>query len=254
MGELGKLFYHHIEGACATLPTAYYFVAPRGVVGTLQDLLLNPSKIGPYLIGHWDQYCAEYITSTKVPLTPEIRAAIEGFDFSRVDYYAASRLAKDPHARPALSALFELTPEEAPSGETPAEIQQEELIYIDQLRNVYGEACGRVFLTADEVLADPDHGEHLRLQRTRFFEAAAFSRFHRDNTAPGAVDVFREDVYHSVFEVYLQAHASRLKRVEAVMQHAGAAPIGLLGRLTRVPVRQGMCHHLVNERRLKWMP
>jgi hypothetical protein len=254
MGELGKLFYHHVEGAYATLPTAYFFVTPRGIVGTLQDLLLNPSEIGPYLIGHWDQYCAKYITRTKVPLTPEIRAAIDGFDFSRVDYYAASRLAKDPDARPAFSALFELTPEEAPRGETPAEIQQEELIYIDQLRKVYGEACGRVFLTADEVLTDPDHGEHLRLQRTRFFEAAAFSRFHRDNTAPGAVDVFREDVYHSVFEVYLQAHASRLKRVEAVMQHAGAAPIGLLGRSTRVPVRQGMCHHLVNERRLKWMP
>jgi hypothetical protein len=170
MGELGKLFFHHLEGAYETLPTAYFFVAPRGIVGTLQDLLLNPSKIGPYLIGHWDRYCAEYITSTKVPLTPEIRAAIEAFDFSRVDYYAASRLAKDPDAGPALSALFELTPGEAPPGETPAEIQQEELIYIDQLRQVYGEACGRAFSTADEVLGDPDHGEHLRLQRTRFFE------------------------------------------------------------------------------------
>jgi hypothetical protein len=254
MGELGKLFYHHTEGAYAPLPTAYFFVAPRGIVGTLQDLLLNPSTIGPYLIDHWHQYCAEYITSTKVPLTPEIWAAIEGFDFSTVDYYAASRLAKDPDAAPALSALFELVPGEAPPGDTPPEIQQEELIYINQLRQVYGEARGRLFWTADEVLADPDHGEHLRLQRTRFFEAAAFSRFHRDNTAPGAVDVFRVDVYHSVFEVYSQIHASRLKRVEAVMQHAGSAPIGLLGRLTRVPVRQGMCHHLVNEGRLKWMP
>jgi hypothetical protein len=145
MGELGKLFYHHVEGAYATLPTAYFFVAPRGVVGTLQDLLLNPSKIGPYLIGHWDQYCAEYITSTTVRLTPEIRTAIEGFDFNRVDYYAASRLAKDPDAGPALSVLLELPPGEAPPGETPVEIQQEELIYIDQLRQVYGEACGRAF-------------------------------------------------------------------------------------------------------------
>lgn len=187
-------------------------------------------------------------------LTPQIRASIEGFDFGTVDYYAASHLAKDPDAGPALSALFELTPGEAPPGETPEEIQQEELTYVDQLRQVYIEAGGRLFSTADDVLADPDHGEHLRLQRTRFFEAAAFSRFHRDNTAPGAVDVFRGDVYHGIFEIYSQTHASRLKRIDAVMQHAGATPIALLGRLTRVPVRQGMCHHLVNEGRLKWMP
>ena len=136
-------------------------------------------------------------------------------------------------------------------GIAPHAIQGEEIVYVDQLRQVYGEAAGAAFACADDVLAHPDHGEHLRRQRTRFFEAASFSRFHRDNTAPGALTTFKNDVYYGVIEVYHETHASRLQRVDAVMKHAGQTQVSLLGRLTRIPVRQGMCHHLANEGLLK---
>jgi hypothetical protein len=254
MSELGKLFYHYVEGTYATLPVAYVFVSPRGVVGPLQDLIFNPSRLGPHLISRWDTDCANHITSHPVPLSPAICAAVEGFDFARVSYLAAPQIVKDPDAAPALSKLLGLIPEEAPHGEAPPDIQPEELVYIDQLRQIYEEVAGKVFATADEVLADPDQGERLRLQRTRFFEAAAFTRFHRDNTAPGTVETFRDDVYHGVIEVYSGSHASRFERVQAVMKHAGVLQVALLGRASRIPVRQGICHHLANERRLRWMP
>ena len=166
----------------------------------------------------------------------------------------APKIVKDSAAAPALSKVLNLVPDEAPPGSAPVDIQPEELSYIEQLRQVYGEAAGTVFATADEVFSHDDHGEHLRRQRTRFFEAASFSRFHRDNTAPGALDTFEHDVYHSVVEVYDEARPSRLDRVDAVMKHAGQTQVALLGRLTRVPVRQGMCHHLANEGRLRWIP
>jgi hypothetical protein len=253
MTELGKLFHHHVEGAYQTLPMAYVFVAPRGVVGPLRDLILNPSRLRPHLIARWDNDCARQITATRViPLTPAIRSAIEAFDFTRVSYLTASLIVKDAAAGPALSKVLGLIPDEAPSGVAPDIIQVEEIPYIDQLRQVYGEAAEIAFATADDVLAHPDHGEHLRRQRTRFFEAASFSRFHRDNTAPGAVETFKHDVYHGVIEVYAETHPSRLHRVDAVMKHAGLTQISLLGRLARIPVRQGTCHHLASEGRLKW--
>ncbi|MGI9404315.1 MAG: ABC-three component system protein [Hyphomicrobium sp.] len=253
--ELGKIFYHHVEGAYRTLPAAYVFVAPRGVVGPLRDLILNPSTLGPHLIANWDEYCTKQITAKKaVPLTSAMRAAISAFDFSRVSYLTAPMIVKDPAASPALSKVLGLIPDEAPPGTTPDAIQCEELAYIDQLCQVYGEASRAVFANANDVFAHPSHGEHLRRQRTRFFEAASFSRFHRDNTTPGALDTFQNDVYHGVIEVYGETHASRLLRVDAVMKHAGQTEVSLLGRVTRVPVRQGMCHHLANEGRLKWTP
>jgi hypothetical protein len=255
MTELGKLFHHHLEGAYQTLPMAYVFVAPRGVVASLRDLILNPSTVGPHLLAHWHEYCALRITDRKaVPLTAEVRASIETFDFARVSYLTAPMIVKDPAAAPALSKVLGLIPDEAPLGTVPDTIQLEELAYIDQLCKVYGEARGSSFASTDDVFAHPDHGEHLRLQRTRFFEAASFSRFHRDNTAPGAIETFQNDVYHGVIEVYGETHASCLHRVNAVMKHASQTEVSLLGRITRIPVRQGMCHHLANEGRLKWIP
>ena len=45
---------------------AYVFVAPRGIVGPLRGLILNPSTLGPHLINHWDEHCATRISDGKV--------------------------------------------------------------------------------------------------------------------------------------------------------------------------------------------
>lgn len=247
------MFYHHNKGEYQTLPSRYVFVSPRGIVGPLHRLLQNPSWIGPYLIENWDNHCREEITKSEPsPLTAEIRTAIETFDFSRVTYLTAPLISKDADAAPALSKVLGLTPGEAPIGQVPPEIQIEELGYIEQLRSVYGEASGTQYADVDSILSHQQYGDHLRIQRTRNFDAAWFDRFHRDNTAPGAVDTFKKDVFHSVVDVYNQTYASKLRRMDAVMIHVALAPLSILGKMSRPPVRQGMCHHLASEGELKW--
>jgi hypothetical protein len=131
MTELGKLFYHHINGAYRTLPTSYTFVAPRGVVGPLRDLILNPSTIGPYLISNWEKDCKTKITGkASVTLSSELRDAIAAYDFARVSYMTAPMIVKDPEAAVALSKVLGLLPDEAPRGSAPDKIQDEELPYI----------------------------------------------------------------------------------------------------------------------------
>ena len=253
ISELGKVFYHYNKGEYQTLPSRYVFVSPRGIVGPLHTLLQNPSRIGPYLIENWDNHCRDEITKNgPSPLTVEIRKAIESFDFSRITYLTAQLISKDTDAAPALSKVLSLTASEAPIGQVPTEVQIEELGYIEQLRCVYGEASGTQYTNVDSILSHQQHGDHLRLQRTRYFDAASFDRFHRDNTAPGAVETFKKDVLHSVVDVYNQIHASKLRRMDAVMIHVALAPLSILGRMSRPPVRQGMCHHLANEGELKW--
>lgn len=255
LAELGKVFFHHCQGVYRTLPEKYVFVAPRGVVGSLMDLINNPSTLRTALIDGWDEHCSKSITRREtVVLSAQIRAAIEGFDFSCVEHLTAPMLVKDPAAAPALSKVLGLVPEEAPAGDTPQAIQPEEAHYIEQLRHVYEDASGGTFITVDDVLADADHGEHFRDQRTRYFEAAAFKRFHRDNTAPGAITTFDDDVYHGVIDVHRDRHETLLHRVDAVMKHASVLPASLIGRTVRIPVKQGICHHLANEGRLKWAP
>jgi len=43
MTELGKLFYHHLNGAYRTLPVSYIFVAPRGRLWVLCAILISES-------------------------------------------------------------------------------------------------------------------------------------------------------------------------------------------------------------------
>lgn len=102
-------------------------------------------------------------------------------------------------------------------------------------------------MSSDDILAHVDHGEHFRDQRTRFFEVASFKRF--------------------TGTILLQARSGRLRTSSTtassmcteidtglVMKHASILPVSLIGRTVRVPVKQGICHHLANDGRLKWAP
>ncbi|MDI4238916.1 hypothetical protein OZ411_39675 [Bradyrhizobium sp. Arg237L] len=194
-------------------------------------LLQNPSTIAGALIGNWDNYCKNKITNVPVPLTDRLKALIDGYDFVNVEYLTAPLIVKDPAARAALIKVLGLIPDEAPPGVAPVSIQPEELEYVDQLRRVYNEASGSEIQTADEILRHPEHAQHFLDQRTRYFDAEHFQRFHRDSSPPEALAAFREDVYHGVIDVHRQRHPSSLERLDAVMRHASRLPAGLIGRV-----------------------
>jgi len=255
LGELGKIFFHHLAGAYATLPRRYVFVSPRGIEKSLKTLLEHPTDLKAALLENWDKYCRTKIAKGKPSeLTPELRSAIEAYDFGRVEYLNATLIAKDTAARPALVQVLGEMPLEAPPGEAPDEIGDAEFEYLRQLCEVYDNAVGAPFANLERIFADEKFGEHIRLQRTRFYEACAFRDFHRDNTDEKAVDVFKNDIYHLLIEVYNETHPSPLDRVNSVMKHTGATQAGILGRMARAPVRQGMCHHLVTDGKIRWSP
>lgn len=256
--ELGKVFYHHAGGgAYKTLPTKYVFVSPRGVSGTLRDLILNPSDLKAELLAKWDTHCKTGITTRggkPTPLTPELKALIEAYDFSQISYLSATDIVKHKAAGPALGRVLKVPPGEAPAGEAPADLQPEEIEYLDQLRQVYGEARGAAFATVDAILTDAEYGPDLDDHRTRFFEASVFKRFHRDNTDALALTAFQKDIYLGVIGVHRRGHPTGFQRLCAVMDHASLMATAIGGTLVRVPVRQGVCHHLANEGKMKWTP
>lgn len=251
--ELAKMVFHHVDGAYATLPINFYFVSPRGVAGTLLDLLTHPTRLRQALLDDWDSICSTKISQGKtIELSPEIQAAIEAYDFGRVRQFTAPAIVKDPAANSALVRILNEPPNEAPGGVAPSQLAAEEREYLDQLRVVYGQASGQVFADVDAVLADARFGDQLRDQRTRYFEAEAFKRFHRDNTDQRLVIQFQDDVYHGVVDVHREPCTQYIDRLTAVMKHAGNLNAAIVGRTVRIPVKQGVCHHLANEGRLKW--
>ncbi|KQZ29328.1 ABC-three component system protein [Caulobacter sp. Root1472] len=251
--ELAKMVFHHVDGAYATLPVNFYFVSPRGVVGTLLDLFTHPSRLKQALLDEWDAVCSTKIVQGKaIDLSAEIKATISGYDFARVSHFTAPGIVKDPAAKAALVQILKELPGEAPGGVAPVQVAGEEREYLDQLRVVYEQASGQAFSSIDAVLGDARYRDHLRDQRTRYFEAEAFKRFHRDNTDKQLVVQFENDIYHGVVDVHREPCTLYIERLTSVMKHASNLNAAIVGRAVRIPVKQGICHHLANEGRLKW--
>lgn len=251
--ELGKVFWHAAQGRFS-LPSAYVFVAPSGVKRDLAALVDDPDRFKAVLLAKWDTWCKTGIEAgTSTSMTPAIRMLIEGFDFKVVRVLDAETLVEDPDIVPALVEWFGHDPGKAPRGVVPDQFQAEEAEFAAELLGVYGEREGTPFPDLNAVVAHPRHGAHFGRQRRWFFDAAAFRRFYRDNTPRRYLVDFNRDMHDGVIDVYERSYPDRLERVNGVMAHASLVrPSGILGVHSDVGVRQGTCHHFVNEGLLSW--
>jgi hypothetical protein len=252
LAELGKILYYSHHGEF-TVPTAYFFVAPRGLNRNLRSYISKPTELKDALLLGWDQYCAKTIAEgPPIRLTPELAAHISAWDPSSVKAVSLDEILTDPAAKPVLASWFGVDPGPPPLGVVPDTIEEHEMPYIQQLLDAYGErdCCS---IDKDGAQTHTVHGPHLRLQRERFFDADAFARFYRDNTMQADIDILRRDVRHGVAETHAADYPDSLRRVDAVMTQAAlVSPSGALARHASVPVRQGVCHHFANEGILRW--
>ena len=68
--------------------------------------------MAPALIANWNEYCKDKITNVPVPLTDELKALIDGYDFTNVEHLTAPLIAKDPAAHVGLIKLLDVVPGE----------------------------------------------------------------------------------------------------------------------------------------------
>lgn len=251
--EIGKILFSAFQGKF-TAPSAYFFVAPRGVNRNLETLIFNPSQFKNKLITEWDKYCAnEIIDGTTIPLDSTLNAFIENFDFATIRRLNLSDILNDPSAMLVLCKWFGADLGPAPQGTVPASVRNSELPYINQLVEAYSQREGNTFTSHEEIAEHPKYGIHLSRQRERFYDADAFKRFYRDNTDPAVIENFENDIYHGIVDKCEARHTDALECVDAVMvQAATVQPSGPLAQHARVQVKQGVCHHFANEDRLKW--
>lgn len=251
--ELGKIFMHAANGEFA-LPRAYFFIAPHGVSRKVRQFVAHPEKFRQAFLTDWDKEIAPHLVQKQViALTPAIEAKIKSFDFTKVDWLDATRLAQHPACMPALVKWFGQDPGPWKRGIVPDEVQPGESAYIGQLLKVYEDKGPGPYPDAAAALACTAVGPDLRRQRTRFFDSVAFERFYRDSTPDEFLKNFRDEIYLGVVDVHEGAHANRYARLGQVMQQAALVQAsGVLGKHASAPVKQGTCHLLANEGLLPW--
>ena len=251
--DVGKVLYYACRGEF-TAPTKFTFVAPRGVNRTLRRLIAKPSEFKTTLVNDWGKYCADQIVSGQhISLDAALRTFIEDWDFSRIISLSVHDLLDDPASKPVMAKWFGQDPGPPPAGVVPADIEAHEMPYVQQLLDAYGERDGKSYASHADAKAHTEYGHHLDMQRERYFDADAFTRFYRDNTMTEEIETLRHDIHHGTAEMHRQDYRDTLARVDAVMtQAANVQPSGALSRYARVPVKQGICHHFANEGKLTW--
>jgi hypothetical protein len=159
----------------------------------------------------------------------------------------------DDAVRPLLIEKFGADPGAYPPAVVPLDVGTAELRYVQELVDAYGERKKVLFKDHKEVLDDDEHGPDLRRQRDRYFEADAFQKFYRDNTSATVIAGFKKDVHLGVVDRWEAPALDMLARVQTVMQHAGTiTPAGPLAKYAHIAVKQGMCHHFVNDGEMSW--
>lgn len=251
--ELGKILYYASLGEF-TPPAVYYFVAPRGLNRNLEHLVFNPNKLKKTLIESWDKYCRnKIIDDGDIPLTGEVLEMVQNYDYSAVRRIALEDILSDDSAKKVLYKFFGADPGSSPKGIVPQEILDIESEYIKQLVDAYSEQENTAFTHHGEILAHPHLLKNLDLQRERFFDADAFKRYYRDNTDPSVIDSVEQDVYYGIADMLGEKHPNTLEKISAVMKQAATIqPSGIASKYARVPVKQGVCHHFVNDGKFKW--
>jgi hypothetical protein len=253
--SVGKVLYWASKGGF-TSPRKFYFVAPKGLNRELTSLIDKPSEFKKELVRRWDLACASKIVSgEKVAIDAALAEIIDAFSFHEIHKITIDEVMANPATVPLLFEKYGADPGHYPPATVPSSVAAEEMKYLRALVEAYSEREKTHFTDHAEVLSHPTYGPDLRDHRERYFEADAFQKFYRDNTSPQIIATFRRDIHFGIKDKLKTSPGDTLSRIEAVMSHASViSPAGPLAKYAYVPVKQGVCHHLVNDDEMSWAP
>lgn len=256
--EFGKLCYYTFKNEYK-VPLAYYVVANAGVGKSFNDLLEDTSKINDGLIESWDKCCKKKITDTiEIELDDELKDYIKNFDFSIVKNFSILTLLEQYKTTPWFKYRFGGGLIKKPKPELPAkDISEEEkkLAYINELINVYAEYSKGAINSLEALEKSNMLFEHFSRQRISYYSAQTLKRFSRDELLDEKIyDDIKDEIYFSVIDVSLQEYENGFTRLKETLSEARKIVLATdeLGNI-HPNDKCGMCHELVNDKKLKWV-
>ena len=180
-------------------------------------------------------------------LTGDLADYVNQYDFETFGYTTLDEML-DAHRLTAFwTERFKgLLPRPNP-GVTPASVAPHETVYVGKLLDVYAEETGSKIATVEDLDAYTEWRNHLQSQRIRFFDAEAFIATYRDQTEPGTIEDFAEEIFDAI-EPSLAIKGTGLHRLTTALTVAGGvSPASVLASQAKVGIKQGVCHQLAND-------
>ncbi|HHQ4556692.1 ABC-three component system protein [Aeromonas hydrophila] len=206
-------------------------------------------------------YCEGQITKTnKIALSDLLLEYYNEFDFSIFTSKSAMELL-DEHSRTNYHTVrfggglpprpHIITP--------PSALSEIESKYVNEILHAYSDFLGEHILCADELDMPCKKKSKLKVdllrQRERFYHAESLRNFARDTVPEGTFLSLQEELFHGVVDTCDDEHPNGYKRMQATLEKASNLILtsNPLIQAIRVQDKQGICHQLVNDDKMKWV-
>lgn len=257
--EFGKLIYYTYKNQFS-LPRKYIFVSPQGAGPKLNQLLDKPDELKKQLIANWEKHCQEEISSKEsIPLTEELLKHLNSIDFSIFSAYDPQMLISEHQQTPYYATRFGggLQKRREHNISVPASIHATELVYTNQLFEAYTDYTKLTITNVEHINDREELVKHFNRQRQSFYSADSLNQFSRD-TLPPDTDYFadlKDEFFNGVIDIVDEPYKDGFERLKATTNFAKQIVIDAnpLSKQLRISDREGICHHLANENRLRWV-
>jgi len=254
--EIGKIIYYSHIGEYIP-PRKHYFVCPKGIGTSLEQLLNKPDELKNKAAENWEKHCQTAITlTTEVILSGDFEAFFDSFDFKVFSSKSIVELINE-HSKTSFHAVRfggGLPPRPIPSmpPETPAPLESR---YIRQILDAYGDHLGVKLTDATSLDSHSNLKRDYLRQRERFYHAEALRNFARDTVPEGTFDDLKNEVYYGVVDICEGKHTDGFERMRETVAQAAQVAVtsNPLTSSIRTQDKQGICHQLANDDRLTWV-
>lgn len=133
--------------------------------------------------------------------------------------------------------------------------------YIQALYDAYGDAEAIIDFSEADLDTHPDYKDDLDDRRIDFYAAVTIERGVMELNADklsNQFDVLKEETLSGVKDTARRKHPNGYEKMLSVMEHATTLPVDNY-LLCKSPywisgkIKKGVCHHLVNDGKLKWV-
>jgi len=254
--EVGKLIYYSHKGKY-TVPKKYYFVAPKGVTTQLLNNLMDSQKLKEELIKRWEKQCRTKITTKhKIELDEDLLSYIDNtIDFQIFDHIPPLDIIELHSQTPYHVIRFGASTRKRPKPANPPQIQEtSELTYTSELLLAFGEAEGDA-VNNDNITRFPEYEQEFQSARRNYYSAEGLEKFSRDWLPNDSYKELLDECYETLSPVIMSEHENGyIRYLKALTQAAGTSYSSHpLHHYIKVQDKKGLCHHLVNEKKIKWV-
>lgn len=254
--EIGKILYYTFKNDYP-IPENYFFVAPKGCGTSLSKFLIDKDLLKQKIKDNWIQSCETKITKNiGVKLEGEFLKYVENFDFGIFKKTNIKEILDKHKEHPNHIIRFGGGLPSRPKINEAAidQINENELVYVQQLYLSYGDEAKIKYESQNDLQTNLNYQNHFNRTRINFHYAEQLRNFYRDSLPINTFQDFQDEIYNGIVDTVEDSHENAFKKIKASEQLASTLHLSS-NPLTTVSIvndRKGICHQLVNDKKIIW--